>query len=123
MLDAQIQSYSGPLVVDTEDETSNTKSLRPDQNDVRVSNTGSSDGTIYLPPVSQCRGKRFFFLKTDSGTQSVFIRPKGYVTSSLTGGDSFNWDGGEGYDMDAQYDDLWLESTGDAWVTLKNGIA
>jgi hypothetical protein len=90
--------------------------LNPSDTDVLISNTSSSDCYIVLPPVAECRGLTFTFLKTDSGTQSVFLIPNSWITSTLNGGDSINWEGSTGYDFDTQYDSLVLRSNGVSWI-------
>ncbi len=117
ILDNQIQSYEGPL------RASAAVSLRVDQQDVRVVNASSGDYVITLPPVSQARGRAYFFLKTDSPTDSVLILPHAAISGSVNGGDSTNWDGSTGYDLDAQFDSILLYSTGDAWIAIYNTIA
>ena len=121
--DDQFQSYSGPLRVDGAD---GDVELTPYQQDVRIVNLDANDDiTVYLPPVSQCQGKFFYFLRTGGQTQSVFIRPISWLTSSLTAGDSNIrlWDGGEGFDMDAQWDHLLLFCTGDFWLEISSGAS
>lgn len=123
MLEAQHQSYSGPLRVDAA-----ATNLKVYQNYVYISNSTGDDAAIYLPPVAAARGRYFVFYQEGSGTQSVLIRPQGWISSgTLAGGDSSNWDGGNaGYDMDTQYDHLVLYSTGVMWVEITDadgGIA
>lgn len=93
-----------------------TITLTPADTDVLISNTSSSDCYIVLPPVAECRGLTFTFLKTDSGTQSVLLIPNSWITSTLNGGDSVNWEGSTGYDFDAQWDSLVLRSNGVSWI-------
>lgn len=123
VLDAQIQDYSGPLFVDGDD---GSVSLEVNDTSVIVTHsetTNSTDAYIYLPPVSAARGKMYSFLKTDSGTVSVLVVPQGWITSTLNGGDSDNWDGSTGYDINAQWDHLMLYCTGDVWVEITDVAA
>lgn len=120
VLESQLQSYEGPFRVDAA-----STDLTIYQNYVYISNTTGADAAIYLPPVSQARNRFFVFYQEGSGTQSVLIRPQGWISSgTLAGGDSINWDGGNaGYDMDTQYDHLVLFSTGVSWVEITDVAA
>ncbi len=123
MLESIHQDYSGPLYVDGDD---GAVTLRADQQDVLITHsetTNSTDAYITLPPVTEARGKLYTFYKTDSGTVSVFVIPQGWITSSLNGGDSMNWDGSTGYDLNGQHEHLVLYSTGDVWVAITDGTA
>ena len=120
VLDKQIEEVGLPITIDGAD---GDVTLRINQTMIRVVNTDSSDAVITLPPVGSCAGSMFVVYKSDSSSQSVFVKPAGYITSSTTGGDSLNWQGGEGYDIDAQHDQLVLLSTGISWMALIDGTA
>jgi len=121
MVTPPISDSGGPYYYSANDDGSVT--LRADQQVVFITEDhDSADKTLTLPPVAEADGKFYYFYRSASGTQSVLVQPNGWV-SGLNGGDSQNWDGSTGYDLDAQYDHLLLLALGGVWITVSNGIA
>ena len=120
-LDLMIEEAAGPRRYDAN--TEGSIDLLVDENVVFITDHADTDKYITLPPVTAAEGKFYYFYKTDASTQSVFVVPHGFVSSTLNGGDSANWDGSTGYDIDAQYDHLLLLALGGVWITVSNGIA